>query len=165
MTRNLAGDLVALDFYYGDGHHLVIDVSFSSVWRNATIRQCASIPSGYAAAQREHDDSSRLIEHLASLSLGSDVTPLIPVDVMIEDGGRTGNQADTWLWHQLAGRELTLIVGTLDRKSPGWHTPAPSAVVASATVRRWEVGTAHLRLAAHRQMLHPYASPYQIISY
>ena len=39
MTREYTrpGDLVALDFYYGEGHHLVIDVSFSCVWMNATI--------------------------------------------------------------------------------------------------------------------------------
>ena len=46
------GDLVALDIY-GEGHHLVIDdVSFSSVWRNATVRGCSTVP-GFAAAQRE----------------------------------------------------------------------------------------------------------------
>ena len=54
------GDLVALDFY-GEGRHLVIDVSFSSVWKNATIRGCSTVP-GFAAAQCEQakfDDTDR----------------------------------------------------------------------------------------------------------
>ena len=54
------GDLVALDFY-GENHHLVIAVSFSSVWRIATIRRGCSLMSvplslvlmRIAAGQRE----------------------------------------------------------------------------------------------------------------
>ena len=48
------GDLLDLDFFgEGHDHYLVIDVvSISSVWKNATIRGCSTVP-GFAAAQRQ----------------------------------------------------------------------------------------------------------------
>ena len=58
MTHGL-GILWRWTSIYGEGHHLVsgdptdlvIGVSFS-VWKNATIRGCSTVP-GFAAAQRE----------------------------------------------------------------------------------------------------------------
>ena len=55
------------------------------------------------------------------------------ISFVIEDGGRTGSQADAWLW-QLAG--MAVDSGHI-RPPASWHTPDASALIAS-TVRRWE---------------------------
>ena len=45
------GEVVALGFY---GDQLAVDVPFSSVWRNATIREFATTLPVFVAARREH---------------------------------------------------------------------------------------------------------------
>ena len=67
---------------------------------------------------------------------------------MIEDGGRTGRQADDARLWQLVGRAVDS--GHI-RPPESWHTPAPSALVA-ATVRRWEQRISawlHSKLSTH----------------
>ena len=69
-------DVVAWDLFYGEGHHLVIDVSFSPVLSNATIQQSATIPDFVAAAHREQAKFDMLLtEHPASQSRGWMVMP------------------------------------------------------------------------------------------
>ena len=51
--RSRPGDVVVLDFY-GPDHHLVIDASVTSIYRNSVLVQCSKVP-GYAASQREYD--------------------------------------------------------------------------------------------------------------
>ena len=123
--------LVALDFY-GEGHHLVIDASFSSVWKNATIRGCSTVP-GFAAAQREQakfDADDRASSKPVSRMHGGAHT-LVPF--VLEDGGRPGRQGQAWLL-QLAG--WAVDSGRV-RPPAAWHTPSGGALVA-LTAHRWQ---------------------------
>jgi hypothetical protein len=46
------GDVVVLDDFFAEGHHLVINVVVTTVYRNTILKHAASIP-GYAAKQAE----------------------------------------------------------------------------------------------------------------
>ena len=74
-------------------------MSFSLVWRNATIRQCATIPGFVAAAHREQakfDAADRASSQPVS-RLDGDAYMLI--SYVIEDGGRTtGRQGQGQAW-------------------------------------------------------------------
>ena len=120
---------MALDFYeyeYGEGHHLVIDVSFSSVWKNATIRGCSAVP-GFAAAQRSEQakfDADRASSRPVSRMHGGGANTLVPF--VLENGGSIGLAARArpdGCCNWLAG---LLIVGVFGRRRPGipqWRCP------------------------------------------
>ena len=118
---------MALDLFFGEGHHLVIDVSFSSVWKNTTIRGCSTVP-GFAAAQCEQAkfDTLMLLGRLASLYRGCMMVPtplsLSWVRMAVGPGGEVGlaARARPGYCNWLAG---LLLVGVFGRRRPAGTPP------------------------------------------
>ena len=116
MTRDLGISHVALGFD-GEGHHLVIDVSFSSLWKNATIRGVHIYVPGFAATQREQPkfDADRAPSQPAAAvsRLHGGAHTLVPF--VVEDGavGLAASRArPTGCCNLLAGLLLVGVFGT-----------------------------------------------------
>ena len=126
-NRTRPGDVVVMEFY-GPGHHLVIDASATTVFRNTVLGLVASIP-GYAAAEREASKftADQAAQTPISRCWGGRHT-LVPFAV--EEGGRMGAHALALL-RQLAERGVAS--GHLRRQ----FTPKHPAQCVAYWVRRW----------------------------
>ncbi len=95
---------------FAEGHHLVIDVAVTTVYRKTILRHAFSIP-GYAAKQAEDR------KFLADLSSTQPIAaihggPHILVSFALEDGGRLGAHALTLL------RALAIVALDKGRRPP-----------------------------------------------
>lgn len=55
-TNKRPGDVTALNYFFGDGQHLLlIDVAFTTVWSNSNVSQYSSFPGAAAFEKRELD--------------------------------------------------------------------------------------------------------------
>jgi len=139
------GDVNVLDFF-AEGRHLVIDAVVTTVYRNAILREAASVP-GYATKQVENRKfyANRTSAQPISAIHGG---PYIMVPFAMEDGAHLGAHALALL------RALAIVALEKGRRPLFAHRAAgpSSPTLVSLWVHRWQQRLSswlHLAISKH----------------